>query len=185
MAKIAYDAARLPSGVEPGLQASSFFDPPALTFSSGAHLVVVEVDAETGWVKVLKYVVVDDCGRVLNPIVVHGQIEGGVAKGIGGALLEMIKYDDGGQLVTSTLMDYLIASSIDIPELEIDRLETPSTNNPLGVKGVGEGGTIGSVAAVVSAVQDALKQFGARVGEVPLTPEVVWSLLKAKEQKTV
>lgn len=177
VAKAAYDAAGLPPRLEAGLQASSYFDPPALTFSCGAHVAVVEVDSETGNVKVLKYVVVDDCGKVLNPVVVHGQIEGGVAKGIGGALLEQLKYDENDQLLTSTLMDYLIASSMDVPELEIDRLETPSESNPLGVKGVGEGGTIGAVAAVVSAVQDALRPFGGGVDQVPLTPEVVWRLL--------
>jgi carbon-monoxide dehydrogenase large subunit len=155
---------------EPGLQAGLQFDPPGPAFSGAVHVVAVEVDAETGRVAIRRYVVVEDCGPVINPRLVEGQIHGAVAQGIGEALMEALEYDDDGSLLTGTLMDYALPAASDLPSLEIDHLETPSPHTPGGVKGMGEGGTIGAPAAVANAVADALRGRGVRITALPIRP---------------
>jgi carbon-monoxide dehydrogenase large subunit len=159
-----------------GLAARGRFTPPGVTFASGAHLAVVEVDPWLGEVKVLRYLVVHDCGVVVNPAIVEGQVAGGVAQGIGGALLEELVYDDG-QLLTGSFMEYLVPRSTGMPGIEVFHLQTPSARNPLGIKGVGEAGTIGPPAVLAGAVEDALAPFGARVRRCPLPPHVVAGLV--------
>ncbi len=178
VANLAYRGVNLPPGTEPGLEATSFFDPPNFTSPFGAHLCVVEVDTNTGEVKVLRYVAVDDCGRAINPMLVEGQIQGGIAQGIGQALWEGAMYDENGQILTGSFMDYAIPTSIDLPEIEMDRTETPTLINPLGAKGVGEAGTIGAPAAVVNAVVDALSPLGIGHMDMPLWPERVWRAIQ-------
>ncbi len=164
----------LPSGITPGLEAAAYVSVPQSTYSSGAHAAVVEVDAETGAVRILRYVAVDDCGTIINPMIVEGQVHGGIAHGIGNALLEEIVYDASGQLVTGTLMEYALPRAADVPVLEVHHVVTPSPLNPLGVKGAGEGGTLPAPAAIANAVADALRPLGARVTEMPLTRERLW-----------
>ena len=161
-------------GVEPSLEATVHYtNPGAWTFTNGAHLAVVEVDTETGRVRVLKYVAVDDCGRLVNPALVEGQVRGGVAQGIGGALWEHCVYDDAGQLLTTTLMDYAVPTAADLSPIEVHHLETPAPSIAGGYKGAGEGGTAGAPAAILNAVNDALAPFGAMVTDQPVTPERV------------
>lgn len=180
VAAAAYEPGRLPEGMEASLYEYCAFAPPENVFPFGTHVAMVEVDRETGSVSVLKYVAVDDVGKVLNPLIVEGQIQGGVIQGISQALVEGIVYDEQGQLLTATLSDYLIPSSDSAPLVECYRTETPSPNNPLGVKGVGEAGTIAATPAVANAVEDALSPFGATVRKLPLTPDYVWSLMHGK-----
>jgi aerobic carbon-monoxide dehydrogenase large subunit len=151
--------------------------PETVTFSYGAHAAVVDVDVETGAVRLLRYVAVDDCGQPVNPAVVEGQRQGGIAQGIGGALNEELVYDEAGQLLTGTFMEYRPATADEVPEPVLEAMVTPSPRNPLGVRGVGEGGAIPPMAAISSAVEDALAPFGARVRETPLTPARVFALL--------
>ena len=146
--------------MEPGLEETTFYDPTNFTCPFGAHACIVDVDGETGKVDVVRYVSVDDCGPAINPMLIEGQIHGGVVHGIGQALFERIHYDDDGQLVTGTFVDYALPSAADVPSFETDRTETPSPVNSLGVKGVGEAGTIASSAAVTNAVIDALRPLG-------------------------
>jgi carbon-monoxide dehydrogenase large subunit len=160
-----------------GIAAGGGFTPPGVTFASGTHFAVVEVDPWTGAVAVLSYLVVHDCGRVINPSIVDGQVAGGVAQGIGGALLEELVYDEDGQLLTGSFMDYLLPRSSGLPPIQVHHIETPSARNPLGIKGVGEAGTIGPPAAIANAVEDALRPFGARVRRCPLPPHVVAGLI--------
>ncbi len=174
----AYVPHNYPEGLEPGLEFTAFYDPANFTFPFGAHLAVVEVDPETGKVKLLKYVAVDDVGNVINPMIVDGQVHGGLAQGIGQALLEGAVYDDSGQLVSGTFMDYALPRADDLPEFVVDRQVTPCPHNPLGVKGAGETGTIGSTPAVVNAVVDALSPFGVKDIQMPLTPERVWRTIQ-------
>lgn len=173
----AYTADKLPAGVEPGLEETVFYDPPNFTFPFGAHVCVAEVDEETGAVRVLRYVAVDDCGRVINPMIVEGQVHGGVTQGLSQALYEEAVYSGDGTLLTSSLNDYLIPSSAEVPLYEAQRTETPSPTNPLGIKGVGETGTIASTPAVVNAVIDALSHRGIRHIDPPLTPARIWKEL--------
>jgi carbon-monoxide dehydrogenase large subunit len=177
----AYNAVKLPPGMEPGLDATRFFEPPNFTFPFGTHVCVVELDGETGEPKVTKYVAVDDCGNVINPLLVEGQVHGGLVQGIGQALHEEVVYDENGQLLTGSLMDYAVPRAHDFPEFELDRTVTPSPVNPLGVKGVGEAGTIGSTPAVVNAVVDALAQFGVTHIDMPIRSEKVWKILKGRK----
>ncbi|MGH9433820.1 MAG: xanthine dehydrogenase family protein molybdopterin-binding subunit, partial [Terriglobia bacterium] len=170
-------AKQLPPGIEPGLAEQAVFEPSNYTFPFGAHLAVVEIDAETGEVTLRNYYAVDDCGRVLNPMLVDGQIHGGLAQGIGQALWEDHVYDENGQLITGTLMDYAIPKAHHFPWFETASMETKTPVNPLGVKGVGEAGTIGSTPAVVNAVVDALRQHGVRHVDMPLKPEKIWRIL--------
>ena len=161
----------LPDGLEPGLEATSFFDPPGPTFSGAVHLASVELDAGTGRVTVRDYVVVEDCGPVINPLIVEGQIHGAVAQGIGEALAERLVYDESGQLLTGTLMEYALPAAADLPCFVIGHLETPSPLTPGGFKGMGEGGTIGAPAAIANAVADALAPLGVSVTSLPILPE--------------
>ena len=165
-------------GTEPGLQATRYFGPETGTTASGAHAMIVEVDRGTMMVKILKYVVVHDCGTVINPMVVEGQIHGGVAQGIGNAFYEKALYDDTGQMVNATLADYLIPTSLDVPVIELDHMETPSTTNPLGIKGVGEAGAIPVTPAFAQAVEDALgiTEGVSEILEIPLSPNRLWEL---------
>jgi aerobic carbon-monoxide dehydrogenase large subunit len=161
----------LPEGLAPGLQTTVYCDLPGPTFSGAVHVAVVEVDPATGRVAVRRYALVEDCGRVINPVIVEGQIHGAVAQGIGEALLETVVYDDGGQLLTATLMDYALPRADDLPSLEIGHLETPSPVTPGGVKGMGEGGTIGAPAAIANAVADAVRHLGVQITTLPIRPE--------------
>jgi aerobic carbon-monoxide dehydrogenase large subunit len=168
----------LPEGVEPALDAEAVYDPPNFSFPHGTHLCATEVDTETGRVSIRSYVAVDDVGRVVNPLIVEGQIHGGVVQGIAQALFEEAVYDADGNLVTGTFVDYTPPSAADLPDLVVDRTETPARDHPLGVKGVGETGTIASTPAVVNAVVDALRPYGVRDVTMPCTPERVWRAIR-------
>lgn len=176
----AYVAKTLPAGFEPGLDATSFFEPSNFTFPFGTHICVVEVAPETGDIHIRRYVSVDDCGRVINPLLVDGQIHGGIVQSIGQALLEGAVYDENGQLITGELMDYAIPRAADVPRFETARTVTPTPVNPLGAKGVGEAGTIGATPAIVNAVMDALRPLGVRDIPMPLTRERIWQQFQEK-----
>jgi carbon-monoxide dehydrogenase large subunit len=178
VALAAHLARSIPADMEPGLSATSFFEPKNFTFPFGTHIAVVEIDRETGEIHFQRYVAVDDCGNIINPMLVHGQVHGGIVQSIGQALYEEVVYDDQGQLVTGTLMDYAVPKAIMIPHMELDSTVTPSPVNPLGVKGVGEAGTIGATPAIVSAVVDALAPFGVRHVDMPLKPETIWQIIR-------
>jgi carbon-monoxide dehydrogenase large subunit len=173
----AYTARNIPAGFEPGMEATHFFEPSNFTFPFGTHIASVEVDAETGEVKIEKYVAVDDCGNVINPLIVDGQIHGGIAQGMGQAMWEEVIYNEDGQLITGSLMDYVIPKAHFFPEFTLDRTVTPSPVNPMGVKGVGEAGTIASTPCMVNAVCDALAPLGVRHIDMPLKPERVWKAI--------
>jgi aerobic carbon-monoxide dehydrogenase large subunit len=177
----AYMARRLPPGMEPGLDATRFFEPSNFTFPFGTHVCVVELDEETGEPKITKYVAVDDCGNVINPLLVEGQVHGGLVQGIAQALYEEVVYDENGQLLTGSLMDYAVPRAHDFPEFELDRTVTPSPVNPLGIKGVGEAGTIGSTPAVVNAIVDALSPLGITHIDMPVRSEKIWKILKGRK----
>jgi carbon-monoxide dehydrogenase large subunit len=174
----AYVAKTLPQGMEPGLDATTFFEPSNFTYPFGAHVCVVEVLPETGDVKLLKYVAVDDCGNVINPLLVDGQVHGGIAHSVGQALLEETVYDEQGQLLTGELTDYAIPRAGDLVRIETDRTVTPTDVNPMGVKGVGEAGTIGATPAVANAVIDALAPLGIRHLDMPFKRERVWQAIQ-------
>jgi carbon-monoxide dehydrogenase large subunit len=167
-----------PADLEPGLEATSRFEPGNATFPFGTHVCVVEVDAETGEVELLRYVAVDDCGNVINPLIVEGQVHGGIAQGLAQTLYEEVVYDEHGQLITGSLMDYAIPKANMMPRLETDRTVTPTPVNPLGAKGCGEAGTIGSMPAVANAIIDALAPFGVTHLEMPFKPEKLWRLMQ-------
>jgi carbon-monoxide dehydrogenase large subunit len=175
-AALAYD---LPEGEEPFLDDTYYYDPPNCTFPFGTHIALVEVDADTGAVDLQRYVAVDDVGKVINPMIVDGQVHGGIVQGVAQALWESAVYDENGQLQTSSLMEYPVPRAESIPPIELDRTETPTDVNPLGVKGAGETGTIASTPAVVNAVVDALAPLGIRHLDMPLTPERVWTAMQA------
>jgi carbon-monoxide dehydrogenase large subunit len=178
MASEAFVAKNLPAGFEPGLEASSFFEPGNFTFPFGAHIAVVEIDRDTGLVRIKKYVAVDDCGPQINPLLVEGQVQGGIAHSIGQVLFEQTVYDENGQLLTGEFMDYAIPRAGDIPEYVLGSTVTPSPSNPLGIKGVGEAGTIGATPAIANAVIDALEPLGITHLDLPLTPERVWRAIQ-------
>jgi aerobic carbon-monoxide dehydrogenase large subunit len=178
----AFGAHSLPEGVEPNLTADNVYDPEEFSYPHGTHLCAVEVDTETGKVDIRRYVAVDDVGKVVNPQIVDGQVHGGVVQGIGQALYEEAIYDAAGNLVTGTLVDYYVPSAADLPHVVTDRTETPATGNPLGVKGVGEAGTIASTPAVVNAVVDALRHLGVDDVPMPASPQNVWRALQAAGQ---
>ena len=167
----------VPAGLEPGLEATSRFEPANGTFPFGTHICVVEVDRETGAVDLKRYVAVDDCGNVINPLIVDGQVHGGIAQGLAQALYEEVVYDAHGQLVTGSLMDYAVPKAPMLPAFETDRTVTPTLLNPLGAKGIGEAGTIGSAPAVANAIVDALAPFGVTHLEMPFKPEKLWRLM--------
>ena len=180
----AFTAHDLPDGVEPTLQANSTIDPSTFSFPHGTHLCAVDVDTETGMTKIRSYVCVDDIGKVINPMIVEGQVHGGIAQGIAQALYEEAVYDADGNLVTGSLVDYLVPAAPDLPHFTTDRTETPSTTNPLGVKGVGEAGTIASTPAVVNAIVDALRPFGVDDVLMACTPERVWRAINDAKTAT-
>ena len=167
----------LPDGMEPGLDETAFYDPENFVFPFGAHACVVDVDGETGKVDLVRYVAVDDCGPAINPNLIDGQIHGGIVHAVGQALFEQVSYDDNGQLETGSFVSYALPSAAELPMFETDRTETPSPVNSLGVKGVGEAGTIAASAAVTNAVIDALRPLGVTYMNMPLTPMRVWSAI--------
>ena len=175
----AHEGAVLREGEEPGLEARGFFAPERATWASGQHAAIVEVDPLTGDLRFVRYVVVHDCGVLINPTIVEGQIHGGVAQGIGGAFYERLHFDDSGQLINASFMDFLMPTAVEVPDIEIAHIETPSPLNPLGVKGVGEAGTIPVAALVAEAVEDALAPFGVRISEMPLSPTRIRELIEA------
>jgi len=180
VAAAAYRAMKLPPNTEPGLMATYFWEPPNFTFPFGAHICVTEVDRETGAIRLVRYVAVDDCGNILNPLIVDGQVPGGVAQGLGQALWEQAVYDDSGQLITGEFTDYVMPRAHMMPWIESAHTVTPSPVNPLGVKGVGEAGTIGASPAVVNSVVDALSTLGIRHIDMPMTPEKIWKLIAGR-----
>ncbi|MFQ6011180.1 MAG: xanthine dehydrogenase family protein molybdopterin-binding subunit, partial [Nitrososphaerales archaeon] len=169
---------KLPAGMEPGLEGVAYFDPPGLVYANGSHLAKVEVDPQSGHVELLDYFAVDDGGKIINPLSAEGQIIGGIMHGVGNALYEEIVYGEDGQLLTTSFMNYLLPSALETPHMVTDHLEIPSPNNPLGVKGIGESGTVGAFSAVVNAVGDAIAPLGAKVPDSPLTPEKVWRAIR-------
>jgi carbon-monoxide dehydrogenase large subunit len=178
IAAASYRAMQLPPNTEPGLVATYFWEPSNFTFPFGAHIIVTEVDRDTGAIAIKRYVAVDDCGKIINPLLVDGQVHGGVAQGLGQALWEQVVYDDNGQLVTGEFMDYAMPRASNMPWIETSHTTTPSPVNPLGVKGVGEAGTIGCSPALVNSVVDALSPLGVRHIDMPLTPEKIWKLVE-------
>jgi carbon-monoxide dehydrogenase large subunit len=172
LATIAYTAQALPAGMEPGLEVLHRYRPPSFTFANACHACVVEVDVETGMVRIERYIVSCDCGTMINPAVVEGQIAGGVVQGIGGVLFEHLVYDEHGNPLAATFLDYLLPTAGDVPDIECGHIETPSAT-PGGFKGVGEGGAIGAPAAVFNAVADALAPLGVVLTRQPLTPSVL------------
>ncbi|MGZ8626114.1 MAG: xanthine dehydrogenase family protein molybdopterin-binding subunit [Actinomycetota bacterium] len=174
LAASAWHAHSIPAGFEPNLEATAVWDPPNFTWPGGTHVCVVEVDTQTGDTEIVRYVAVDDCGTVINPMIVEGQVHGGVAQGIAEAMFEEALYDEQGNLTTSSLTQYLVPAASEIPSIEVDRTVTPSTTNPLGVKGIGEAGTIAAPPAVVNAVIDAVSHLGVTHIEKPVSPERVW-----------
>jgi carbon-monoxide dehydrogenase large subunit len=182
LASEAYVAKNIPRNWEPGLEASSFFEPPNCTYPFGTHIVAVAVDRDTGEVKFVKYVAVDDCGHQVNPLLVEGQVQGGIAHSLGQALFERAVYDENGQLLTGEFMDYPLPRAKDIPDYLMDSTVTPSPSNPMGMKGVGEAGTIGATPAIANAVIDALSPLGVRHLDLPLTPEKIWRAMTAERK---
>lgn len=179
IARAAVYTAEVPEDEEPGLEATYYYKPPT-PYANATHIAVVEVDVETGQCKILKYVVAHDCGKIINPMIVDAQIHGGVAQGLGNAIYENLLYDENGQLLTSTLMDYLLPSAADVPHIEVAHFETPSPFSVGGIKGMGEGGAIAPPAAIGNAVADALSPFNVRIIQLPITPELVRSLVTQK-----
>ncbi|MGH7326907.1 MAG: xanthine dehydrogenase family protein molybdopterin-binding subunit, partial [Polyangiaceae bacterium] len=175
---LAFMGDKLPPGLEPGLDATRRFEPPNFVFPFGTHICVVEVDPQTGATSILRYFATDDCGKVINPMIVDGQIHGGIAQGVAQALYEEVVYDERGQLLTGSLLDYAVPRAEFLPSFELDHTVTPTNVNPLGVKGVGEAGTIASTPAVVNAVVDALAPLGITHIDMPLKPENVWDAIQ-------
>ena len=169
----------LPAGEAAGLEHTAYYTPSQAAYCSGTHVAEVEVDAMTGGVKVVKYTVAHDSGRVINPLIVDGQVQGGVAHGIGNALLEWMQYDANAQPLTTSFAEYLLPMATDVPTCNIAHVETINPLNPLGVKGAGEGGTIPAPAAIIAAIEDALSPFGVHFAETPLTPERIVAALRA------
>ena len=177
----AYTAHNLPEGMEPGLEETFYFDPANFTFPNSAHIAQVEIDRETGEVTLQRYVAVDDVGNVINPMIVEGQIQGGIVQGVGQALWENGVYDENGQLLSGSMLDYAIPRADNFPPIETGRTITPSQFNPLGVKGAGEMGTITSTATVANAVMDALAPLGVTHIDMPLTAEKIWQVIQASQ----
>jgi len=184
IALAAHSNLELPEGVEGHLDATCVYNPPNLTFPFGAYICVVDVDAGTGQVQVRRFVAVDDCGVRINPTIVEGQVHGGLADGIGMALMEVIAFDEDGNCLGASFMDYLLPTSMECPSWELGETVTPSPHHPIGAKGVGESATVGSPAAVVNAVIDALAPFGVRHADMPLTPANVWRTIQGRPLRT-
>jgi aerobic carbon-monoxide dehydrogenase large subunit len=174
----AFTAHNLPDGLEPGLEETYVYDPPNFSWPGGAHVVVVEVDTETGSADIRRYIAVDEVGNVINPQIVDGQVHGGVAQGIAQALWEEAVYDEDGNLLNGSMADYMVPSAAEVPHIEVDRVNAPSPTNPMGVKGVGETGTIASTPAVINAIVDALSPYGVTDVAMPATPERVWRAIQ-------
>jgi carbon-monoxide dehydrogenase large subunit len=174
----AWTAHNLPDGIEPGLEDTYVYDPPNFSWPAGCHIAVVEIDTETGVAELVRYLAVDDVGTVINPMIVDGQVHGGIAQGVAQALYEEAIYDDAGNLTTGSMVSYLVPSAVELPNFELERTESPSPTNPMGVKGVGETGTIASTAAVMNAVVDALSPYGVTDVEMPAKPERVWRAIQ-------
>ena len=174
----AFTAHNLPEGCEPNLEAQVSYDPPNFSWPFGTHMCVVEVDTETGAVKILKYIAVDDCGNQINPLIVEGQVHGGVVQGIAQALFEEAVYDSDGNLKTSTLAEYLVPAASDVPAITTGHTITPSPTNQLGVKGIGEAGTIGAAPTVMTAIIDALSSLGVTSMAMPASPQTVWKTIQ-------
>jgi carbon-monoxide dehydrogenase large subunit len=179
VARAAYQPRQQPTGLEPGFSETAAFTPPAVTFPNGCHVCEVEIDQETGAVRVVRYAVVDDVGRMINPMLVKGQIHGGIVQGLGQGLFEVMAYDESGQLLSGSFMDYAMPRADDLPLFEVDSHEVPTGVNPLGAKGVGEAGTVGALPALLNAVNDALAPLGVRHLDMPVTPERVWQAMRA------
>ncbi|MBI2319254.1 MAG: molybdopterin-dependent oxidoreductase, partial [Betaproteobacteria bacterium] len=173
----------LPGDLEPGLAAASDFQPGAIAYTNGTHVVEAEVDIHTGAVRLDRYVVVHDCGRMINPMMVEGQVLGGVVHGIGATLFEWMRYDESGQPLCGTYADYVLPTADVVPRIEIHHMESPSPLNPLGIKGAAESGTIGAASAIASAIEDALKPLGVRITDLPVTPARLFALIRAAEQR--
>ncbi|MBS1811160.1 MAG: molybdopterin-dependent oxidoreductase [Acidobacteria bacterium] len=179
VALAAHTAASIPEDFEPGLSAQHFFEPKNFTYPSGTHICVVELDKDTGDIDIKRYVAVDDCGNQINPLIVQGQVHGGIAQGLAQALYEEVVYDENGQLITGELMDYAVPKAFQVPHYELDHAVTPTPVNPLGAKGVGEAGTIGSTPSIANAVLDALAPFGVQHIDLPLRPEKLWRAMNS------
>ena len=178
IALAAHGTVELPEGVEGGLDAETVYNPPNLTFPFGAYVAVVDIDPGTGQVKVRRFVAVDDCGTRINPMIIEGQVHGGLAEGLGIALMQVIDFDEDGNCLNGSFMDYLIPTAMEVPEWELGHTVTPSPHHPLGAKGVGESPNVGSPPAIVNAVVDALSPFGVRHVEMPCTPSRVWRAMQ-------
>ena len=169
-----------PQGMEAGFEAVSYYDPPNLTFPFGSYICVVDIDKGTGEVKIRRFVAVDDCGNIINPMIVDGQIHGGLTMGLAPAMYEEIIYDDEGNCITGSLMDYLLPTAVETPNWETAKTITPSPHHPIGAKGVGESATVGAPPAIANAVVDALSHLGVTHVDIPITPPKVWQILKEK-----
>ncbi|MEJ2434945.1 MAG: molybdopterin-dependent oxidoreductase [Pseudolabrys sp.] len=180
MAGAALNPANLPLGLEPGLTQTAVYQAPVNNYPNGCHICEVEIDRETGGVDILRYSVVDDFGTMLNPLILHGQVHGGVAVGAGQALMEDVHFDADGQLVTGSFMDYAIPHAHDLCNFAVEANPVPTKTNPLGVKGAGEAGCVGALPAVTNAVVDALSEFGVSHIEMPATPERVWRAMNGR-----
>jgi carbon-monoxide dehydrogenase large subunit len=184
LALLAHSNLELPEGVEGHLDATCVYNPPNLTYPFGAYICVVDVDPGTGQVKVRRFIAVDDCGVRINPMIVEGQVHGGLADGVGMALMQVVAFDRDGNHLGASLMDYLLPTSMECPSWELGETVTPSPHHPIGAKGVGESATVGSPAAVVNAVMDALKPYGVRHADMPLTPAAVWGAMQGRPLRT-
>ena len=181
IARTAYfDPTNLPDGMEPGLEVFKAYDPPPMTYSNSTHLCQVAVDVKTGEVSIERYVIVENCGTVINPLIVEGQQHGATIMGLSGTLFEHMVYAENGQNLTGSLADYLIMTSAEVPELEIIHMNTPNAHTPAGIKGMAEGGVMGSIGALSNAVSDALSPFGIVIDKHPITPNAVRALLRDK-----
>ena len=184
IALAARGAVQLPAGVEAGLDAETVYDPPNLTFPFGAYICVLDIDRGTGKVTVRRFVAVDDCGVQINPMIVEGQVHGGLTDGVGLALMEQLAFDEDGNCLGASLMDYLIPTALEVPDWETGHTVTPSPHHPLGAKGIGESATVGSPPAIVNAVCDALAPLGVRHIDMPCTPGRVWDAMQAASALT-
>jgi aerobic carbon-monoxide dehydrogenase large subunit len=180
-ARIAYlDPLALPDGMTPGLEFHKTYDPPPMTYSNSSHACVIEIDTATGAIRFERYLVAEDCGTVLSPVVVEGQQHGAIAMGLSGALMEHVYYDEAGQNLSGTLADYLVATAHELPNFEILSMHTPNKSTPAGIKGMAEGGVMGAIGALTNAVNDALAPFGVVAEKQPLTPMYLRGLLREK-----
>jgi aerobic carbon-monoxide dehydrogenase large subunit len=176
----AHGSLELPDGMEGSMDAETVYSPPNLTFPFGAYICVVDVDSGTGQVKVRRFIAVDDCGVRINPMLVEGQIHGGLCDGVGMALMELIAFDEEGNCLNGSFMDYLIPTALEVPNWELGETVTPSPHHPIGAKGVGESATVGSPPAIMNAIVDALQPYGVRHMDMPATPGRVWDAMNGK-----